>query len=239
MRNKCYSMGGPTHQRGTRDEEQGQEIEPFVGIVKSYFLERGWGHIKCDKTFEEHQKDIPFAASAAPGGCKAGMWVEFHLLSGRKGVSAVNLKQVSAPPPSLEPSSFRPSTSGGSSAPPQGKGFFNKHVSEVRARLDNASHGKASWNVTDGEVRPAAHLQQPSPKPAPRPKLLVPKASAISTARDATPVAASMQSIRPNAASGRHQLPPPPPPPPAWSTQHSKRHHADEAGHFGKRFRTD
>jgi len=226
--------GGHTND-GLDEEEEIEEIEPFLGRVKSYFPERGSGHIACEKTFEEYRKDIPFAASATPSGCRQGLWVEFQLLSGSKGVSAVNIKPV--PAPALqEPSSQKP-TSGPITQPSKDsqRVDFSGLPGEVRpaTRLGIVSHGKSSCN-TVGEVRPAAHLGAQKPSPRPLPPRVAPPTHLLARPSprprlQPSGMTSSMNSSRPNAASGRHQLPPPPPPPPppAWSTQHSKRHHSD------------
>mmetsp|Transcript_27712 Transcript_27712/g.73131 ORF Transcript_27712/g.73131 Transcript_27712/m.73131 type:complete len:357 (-) Transcript_27712:142-1212(-) len=66
----------------------------FVGFVKSFRPESGWGHISCDETNAIFGKDIFFMKSQVPGGIIAGTQVRFSVAQGLKGPEAANIEPL-------------------------------------------------------------------------------------------------------------------------------------------------
>jgi CspA family cold shock protein len=69
----------------------------YMGTIKSWNPEKGWGHIVSDGTFAMYEKDIFVMRSALPGGhCQPGDQVRFSVKDGTKGPEAYNVVVVQA-----------------------------------------------------------------------------------------------------------------------------------------------
>jgi len=68
----------------------------YVGSIKSWNPQKGWGHIACDTTFAIYEKDMFVMRSAIPGGhVTIGDQVKFSVVDGQRGPEASNCKMVS------------------------------------------------------------------------------------------------------------------------------------------------
>lgn len=64
----------------------------YVGEVKSFNPQSGWGHITCAQTEQMYGKDMFFMKSALPGGhVQKGATVQFSVIQGQKGPEAQNM----------------------------------------------------------------------------------------------------------------------------------------------------
>lgn len=64
----------------------------YVGAIKSWNPEKGWGHITCEQTQYLYEKDIFVMRSAVPGGhCIPGDKVSFSIQDGTKGPEATGV----------------------------------------------------------------------------------------------------------------------------------------------------
>lgn len=71
----------------------------YMGVVKSFNPNSGWGHISCDQTFSLYAKDMFFMRSQVPGGnVMKGATVQFSIAQGLKGPEAMNIRVLSNPP---------------------------------------------------------------------------------------------------------------------------------------------
>lgn len=66
---------------------------PYVGVVKSFNPQKGWGFIECDETFAAYGKDILFTKAELQGDTvDRGDTIEFSVTTGRNGPLAVDLR---------------------------------------------------------------------------------------------------------------------------------------------------
>mmetsp|Transcript_56164 Transcript_56164/g.89113 ORF Transcript_56164/g.89113 Transcript_56164/m.89113 type:complete len:312 (-) Transcript_56164:80-1015(-) len=74
-----------------------QGADVYVGTIKSWNPQKGWGHIECESTHAIYDKDIFVMRSAVPGGhLTIGDLVNFSVVDGVKGPEACNVAMVSA-----------------------------------------------------------------------------------------------------------------------------------------------
>mmetsp|Transcript_39589 Transcript_39589/g.86451 ORF Transcript_39589/g.86451 Transcript_39589/m.86451 type:complete len:394 (+) Transcript_39589:106-1287(+) len=70
----------------------------YIGMIKSFRMESGWGHIACEQTQLLYGKDIFFMKSQVPGGNIAvGTQVHFTVTQGMKGPEAANIAIMGGP----------------------------------------------------------------------------------------------------------------------------------------------
>merc|ERR1719305_1132339 len=63
------TMGGPmgSPMGGPMGGPMGSSERWFVGIVKNYSTEKGWGHIGCDETQSLYGRDVFVSRNTIPG----------------------------------------------------------------------------------------------------------------------------------------------------------------------------
>jgi len=67
----------------------------YIGTIKSYNPQKGWGFVACDETQQLYGKDILVLADELPSGNAAqGQQVYFSVSQGRKGPLATNVRYV-------------------------------------------------------------------------------------------------------------------------------------------------
>mmetsp|Transcript_27713 Transcript_27713/g.76302 ORF Transcript_27713/g.76302 Transcript_27713/m.76302 type:complete len:349 (-) Transcript_27713:12-1058(-) len=89
-----FASPGSADWKGTPCGKGGGQ-ETFVGTVKIYNQEKGWGMIACDRIQRMHQKDAFFLKSSVPGGViNTGQRVRFYVRIESKGPVAVDIQPV-------------------------------------------------------------------------------------------------------------------------------------------------
>eukprot|EP00927_Polykrikos_kofoidii_P048904 TRINITY_DN43073_c0_g1_i1.p1 TRINITY_DN43073_c0_g1~~TRINITY_DN43073_c0_g1_i1.p1 ORF type:complete len:523 (-),score=103.32 TRINITY_DN43073_c0_g1_i1:169-1683(-) len=95
--------GGPNHVNnfannfgggcgGSWNNFGNMQTHNFVGVVKHFSEEKGWGHIQCVKTFEMFGRDVfVMRASFQSGQPIQGTKVQFSIKEGRSGPEATNV----------------------------------------------------------------------------------------------------------------------------------------------------
>jgi len=83
----------------------------FVGTIKSFNKEKGWGMIQCGQTEQMYGKDIFFVANVVPGGSvNQGDQVRFSIKMEAKGPAAASMARIGAGsgPMAMAPRSYAP-----------------------------------------------------------------------------------------------------------------------------------
>jgi len=71
----------------------------YVGNIKSFNPNSGWGHISCAQTEQIYGKDVFFMKSQVPGGMiNKGTMVQFSVVQGVKGPEGHNIRPVGGAP---------------------------------------------------------------------------------------------------------------------------------------------
>jgi len=72
----------------------------YVGVVKNWNKEKGWGMIESEQITQLYAKDMFFMKSQVQGNTAAKGWhVRFDVIQGTKGFEATNVVQVGTPQP--------------------------------------------------------------------------------------------------------------------------------------------
>merc|ERR1711964_916411 len=86
------------HCHGSLDAAPGFDAAPagenrrYVGTVKSYVADKGWGMIECAELFFEYGKDMFVLKSSLPSGnANKGDRVQFSVIQGSKGPEAAQV----------------------------------------------------------------------------------------------------------------------------------------------------
>jgi len=88
----AYDMGGQTRGRAT------QPSASFIGLVKSYNEEKGWGFVTSDVVLQLYGKDVLFRKNGlAAGPVRPGQQVSFAVVQGDKGPLAENVQLFGMP----------------------------------------------------------------------------------------------------------------------------------------------
>eukprot|EP00413_Alexandrium_margalefii_P005848 CAMPEP_0204524324 /NCGR_PEP_ID=MMETSP0661-20131031/7317_1 /ASSEMBLY_ACC=CAM_ASM_000606 /TAXON_ID=109239 /ORGANISM="Alexandrium margalefi, Strain AMGDE01CS-322" /LENGTH=263 /DNA_ID=CAMNT_0051530075 /DNA_START=63 /DNA_END=851 /DNA_ORIENTATION=+ len=74
----------------------------YVGAVKSFNAQKGWGFLECAETFAIYGKDILFQKSELPGPVEKGSQLSFSVAQGRNGMLAVELMLLDQAPAKQE-----------------------------------------------------------------------------------------------------------------------------------------
>lgn len=89
--------GGPAATSSTAVVEEGDLQGAYIGVVKSFNPNSGWGHISCQETEQLYGKDMFFMKSQLPtGSISKGASVQFHVAQGTKGPEARSIVELGA-----------------------------------------------------------------------------------------------------------------------------------------------
>mmetsp|Transcript_65852 Transcript_65852/g.157381 ORF Transcript_65852/g.157381 Transcript_65852/m.157381 type:complete len:381 (+) Transcript_65852:82-1224(+) len=90
---------------------------PYVGIIKSFNDQKGWGHIACDATFQAYNKDVFLLRSQLIGvqSVTKNSQVSFSVIDNGRGPEAASVQVLYEAPP--DGSAFAPSSTTMQAAP--------------------------------------------------------------------------------------------------------------------------
>mmetsp|Transcript_12649 Transcript_12649/g.40458 ORF Transcript_12649/g.40458 Transcript_12649/m.40458 type:complete len:356 (-) Transcript_12649:92-1159(-) len=147
----------------------------YVGSVKAFHADRGWGHIECSDTFQIYGKDIFLLRSQLQGATSVsyGTQVSFRTVDNGRGPEAVDVTVIdpgsSGQTPAATKSggsyigvikSFNPVSGWGHIQCPQTEAIYGKDIFFMKSQIPGGSISKGtsvSFSVGDGLKGPEAN----------------------------------------------------------------------------------